>query len=285
MHRLPSLVLIFFAAMSLSLSPMALPQAHAEESPSQEKIRITAAGSGVNLGITRLLAAAFVKEHPQVSVDVPGSIGSKGGITAAAEGAIPLGLVSRPLQEKEQRLGLEYRPYALVAMVIGAHPSVPDENITSADLVHIFQGTKTRWQDGNEIIVLSREEWDSGFLVLAQAIPGFQQAWDESRTAKRWTLNFTDQDANRALAATPYALGVADLGMITTEHLSIKPLHLDGVAPTLDNVANGNYRLSRELAFVYRPDKLSQEAKAFMDFVFSETGKKILRENNYTPLQ
>ncbi len=285
MYRLPALVLVFLAALSLSLSPMALRRAHGEESSSKEKILLTAAGSGVNLGITRLLATAFVKEHPQVRMDVPGSIGSKGGITAAAEGAIALGLVSRPLKEKEQHLGLVYRPYARVAMVIGVHPSVPDKNMTSADLVQIFQGNKTRWQDGSEIIVLSREEGDSGFLVLAHALHGFQQAWDESRAAKRWTLHFTDQDANRALATTPDALGVADLGMITTEHLSIKPLSLDGVAPTQDNIANGSYRLSRELAFVYQPDKLPDAAKAFIDFVVSDAGKTILLENHYTPLQ
>jgi len=283
MHRLYSDILVVLAAMSLALSPLAVERAESAESPANVTT-ITAAGSGVNLGITRLLATAFAQKHPEVRVDVPGSIGSKGGIIAAAEGAIPLGLVSRPLKAKEQDLGLVYHPYARVAMIIGTHPSVTDENITSADLVQIFQGNKSRWQDGHEIIVLSREEGDSGFGLLAQVIKGFQQAWDESLAAKRWTVHFNDQDANRALAATPYALGVADLGMITTEHLSIKPLALDGFPPTEDNVGNGSYRLIRELAFVYRPDTLPEAAKAFMDFVTTEAGKTILRNNQYISL-
>lgn len=285
MPQLPSQLIVFIAIISFSLFSVTPHPAQGEELPTGKKTMITAAGSGVNLGITRLLAAAFSRQHPTTMVDVPGSIGSKGAITAAAEGAIALGLVSRPLKAKEQRLGLVYHPYAQVAMMIGVHPTVAEKNITSAELVQIFQGNKSHWQDGNEIIVLAREEGDSGFQVLSDKISGFRQAWNESRAAKRWTLFFTDQDANRALSSTPYALGVADLGMITCEHLAIKPLSLDGIPATLDNVASGQYPLTRELAFVFRADKLSPEAKAFMAFVFSDAGKRILRENKYAPLQ
>ena len=72
---------------------------------SAKQVTITAAGSGVNLGITRLLAQAFSSQDHNSAIDVPGSIGSKGAIQAVSEGAIPLGLISRPLKETEKKAG------------------------------------------------------------------------------------------------------------------------------------------------------------------------------------
>lgn len=243
------------------------------------------AGSGVNLGITRLLAEGFAKTHPDIKIDVPGSIGTKGAIAAITDGAIILGLVSQPLKEEEKVQGIVVLPYAQVAIVIGAHPTVPDQNVTSEELIEIFKGTKTKWKNGREIIVQARERSDSAFLVLQNNIPGFRKAYLESLQDKRWTLYFTDQDANQALATTPYAIGVTDLGMIATEHLQIKVLKINGIEPTPKNVLNGTYPLSRQLSFIYREENLPEEAEEFLAFVFSDEGSNILKSNGYIPVQ
>ena len=250
-----------------------------------DQVTLTAAGSGVNLAITRLLAEAFMREHPQIVIAVPGSIGTQGAIAATDDGAISLGLISRPLKDEEKALGIVAKPYARVAMVIGVHPSVQDTGITSEDLIAILKGVKTRWHDGAEIIVQVREKFDSGFQILGKAIPGFNEAYWQSLEAKRWTVFFTDQDANRALAATPFALGVTDFGMVATEKLNVKILQYNGVLPSRDTVENGTYPLVRQLVFIYRKDKLSEEVTTFFEFVFSDAGSKILQSYNYVPVQ
>ncbi|MHC1728866.1 MAG: PstS family phosphate ABC transporter substrate-binding protein [Syntrophobacteraceae bacterium] len=267
-----ALILITFGMGTVSLSqPLG-------EKPGE---RLIAAGSGVNLGITRLLASAFMKNQPQVSIEVPGSIGTRGAIRAAADGAISLGLISRPLTEDEQELGLTAVPYARTAIVIAAHPSVADEGISSRELIDIYRGTKTRWKDDKEIIVQSREKTDSGFNVLMQKIPGFEEAYSQSYAAKRWSVYFTDQDANRALSTKPGAIGVTDIGMINTERLNIKVLKIDGLLPGAENVSNGQYPFVRDLSFIYRKGNLPEAAKVFLDFVRSEEGAKILRSYGY----
>ena len=150
-----------------------------------------------------------------------------------------------------------------MAIVIGAHPTVPDQNITSEELVEIFKGTKTKWKNGREIIVQAREKSDSGLLVLQKNLPGMSEAYLVSLQDHRWPLYFTDQDANQALATTPYAIGVTDLGMIATEHLQIKVLKLNGIEPSPKNVLNGTYPLSRQLSFIYREENLPEEAEEF----------------------
>jgi len=242
------------------------------------------AGSGTNLPITRALVQAFEQSHPELKIEVPSSIGSKGGIQAAAEGAITLGLASRPLKAKELALGVSAVPYAKTAVVIGVHPSVRDNNITFDDLVNIYRGSKTQWRDGREIIVLSREPGDSSNEVLEEQVPGFQFVYEQSQQAKRWITLFTDQDGNRALASTPYAVGLSDLGAITVEQLPIKPLKVNGIAPTLENLQTGQYPLVKTLFFVLPPTELPADVQAFIDFVGSDEGAKILRANGYLPL-
>ena len=239
------------------------------------------AGSGVNLGITRFLAKAFMNIHPEITIEVPGSIGTKGAISAVADGAITFGLISRPLNADEKSLGLVVRRYARTPVVVGVHPMVIDDGITSQELVDIYKGTKTRWKDGNEIIVQSREPFDSGIQVLEREIPGFREAHAESWKAKQWTVYFTDQDANRALSTTRYAIGFTDLGMIATEHLGIKVLRLNGIIPCPESLAGGQYPLSRDLSILYRDETLPERAKAFLDFIHSEEGDSILRSNGY----
>lgn len=241
------------------------------------------AGSGSNLPLTRLLADAFARVRPEISIDVPASIGSTGAIRAAADGAIAVGLISRPLKDQEKGSGLTVLPYARTAVVIGVHPAVPDDGISFEDLVQIYKGTKSRWKDGREIIVLTREAGDSSIEVLERDIPGFKQAYAESRSVKRWATLLTDQEMNRVLARTPYAIGLSDMGAITSERLPIKVLRIDGVLPTPENVLSGRYPLVKSLAFAFLKDKLPAGAKAFLDFVRSKDGEKILRANGYLP--
>ena len=246
---------------------------------------LTAAGSGVNLGITRLLAEAFMKSQPGTVIQVPGSIGTRGAIKAAAEGVITFGLISRPLKGDELAMGFTVRPYGRVPIVVAVHPGIPEGGITTPELLDIYRGTKTAWRDGRTIIVQAREKSDSGFGVLQDRIPGFRAVYQESLAANRWSVYYTDQEANQAIAKTAQAIGVSDLGMIRTEGLAIKALKLDGVAPSPETLASGPYPLGRDLAFIYREKHLPEAGKAFLDFVRSDRAGRILKAQGYIPLK
>jgi len=257
----------------------------AASSQGADPASLVVAGSGVNLGITKLLAEAFRTSHPDVEIKVPGSIGSKGAITAVADKAIAIGLISRPLKEKERSPDYTVLAYARTPIVIAVHTTVKDDGLSSSELVEIYKGSKTRWQDGKEIIVQSREAFDSGFMVLEDNIIGFREACADSRKHDRWTTYFTDQEANEALASRKYAIGVTDLGMIATEKLGVRPLKLDGVMPSVESLQSGTYPLSRTLYLLYRGKTLPKEATAFIDFIFSPEGAEILKANGYLPLE
>ena len=259
-------------AIVLTVTP-----AHAGQAPGS----LVLAGSGPNLAITRLLAEAFTKRRTDVRIEIPASLGSTGGIRAAADGAITVGLVSRPLRESEKGLGLTVLAYARSPIILAVHPTVAEDAITADDLVRIYQGTKTRWEDGSEIVLLTREPDDSGIEVLESKIPAFKAAHVTCRQAKRCTVLFTEQEMIHSLAERPRSLGLTDLGAIRAEGVLVKPLAFNGVRPTPEEVQRGRYPLVRTLAFVFRKEQLPAEAAAFLAFVRSTEGEKILRADGY----
>lgn len=265
--------------MTGAASVLSVP-AWAGEAPSGP---LVVAGSGTALPSVRPLAEAFRRLHPNITIDIPPSLGSAGGIRAAANGAVAVGLASRPLKDSEKAWGLTVLPYARTIVVIAAHPTVADGGITLEELVQIYRGTKTRWSDGREIIVLTREPGNSSLGVLEEEVPGFKEAYFASQRARRWAIMYTYEEMIRVLGRTPYAIGLADMGAITTQRLTIKPLKVNGVLPTPENVLSGRYPLVKTMAFVFLKDKLSAEAKAFVDFVRSREGERILRANGYLP--
>ena len=182
--------------------------AHAGQAPEG----MVFAGSGANLAITRLLAKAFVERRPDVRIEVPKSLGSTGGLRAAADGAITVGLVSRPLRAEEKGLGLTVLPLARSPIILAVHPAVAEDAITADGLLRIYQGTTARWGDGSQIVLLTREPGDSGIEVLESVIPTFKAAHASCRQTRRCSVLFTEQEMIRSLEETPRALGLTDLG-------------------------------------------------------------------------
>jgi len=92
------------------------------------------------------------------------------------------------------------------------------------------------------------------------------------------------EEGHEALLMLPFALGLSDLGTITIERLPIKALTVDGVAPTLENVASGRYPFVKTLAFVWREDVLPASGRAFVEFVRSPEAAAILTAHGYLPV-
>ncbi|MBT1077047.1 PstS family phosphate ABC transporter substrate-binding protein [Geobacter grbiciae] len=273
MERMERMVLTFFVAVMMS----AVTSSWAQDPP------IVVAGSGTCIPIVRILAEEFQRFHPGMEVRVPPSVGSAGGVTAVADGAVEIGMVSRPLLTDEAEKGLVFKPFARTAIVFAVSPSVPDRDLSSADIVAIYRGQKNRWKNGRTIVVLTREPRDSGIAVLRGKIPGFGEAYDASRDKKFWATFYTDQEMNQALARSRDVLGITDRGAVVAEKLPVKMLSLNGVEPHDNNVRSGRYPLSKTLAFVHRPGTLSRTGTSFLRFVFSGRGRKILKMHGYLP--
>ncbi len=241
------------------------------------------AGSGSNIPLTRALAEQFHAAHPELHVVVFASIGSTGGVHAAYDDVIDLGLVSRPLRDSEVALNLLVTPYARVPVVVAVNLGVPDESLSPGELVEIYAGRRTAWSDGTPIVVLQRERGDSSHEAVAAALPGFAEANEAAYREDRWRVVDSDQAMQEALSITAGAVGVFDLGAIVLQRLPVKPMRLDGIDPSEASVQSRRYPFSKDLAFV-SVDQPGGAAAEFMRFVDGEQARRLMRASGYIPL-
>src|SRR4030042_6356520 len=68
----------------------------------KEKLIIT--GTGSSIGTMQRMGEVFQKKHPNVTVNLPPSIGSTGAIKAVKAGRIDIGLSYRPLKPDERSM-------------------------------------------------------------------------------------------------------------------------------------------------------------------------------------
>ena len=263
------------------VAPVDRPARAAPQAPSSHAPIIAGVGTGLLAAAT--LVEAFGRTRRGVTPTVHGGIGSAATLRAVVDGLGAVGLGSRALRDPEKVGGLTILPYARTAVVCGVHPTVAKDDITGSDLVRIYQGSTTHWRDGRAIALLTREPGSGSIEALEHAVPGFAAAYQASRQAKRATTLFSDEEMNRILARTPAALGVTDLGAMADQHVLIKPLRFDGVPPTLASIRAGSYPLVKTLAFAFVEKRLPENAVAFLEFVRSPEGEKILRSRGCLP--
>ncbi|MFO0634549.1 MAG: substrate-binding domain-containing protein [Nannocystaceae bacterium] len=199
------------------------------------------------------------------------------------DGAVDVALVSRPPSKQARRSARPNRGALRAgAIYIGVHASVPDQNLTRAELIEIFEGTRTQWSDGSRIVVLQRERGDSSHGAVNRVVPEFEAANQRAYQARRWHVINDDVSMNDALASTEGAIGLLGAGVIPNT-LPIRALAFEGVAPTLEGVELGAYPFHKDLAMVTRGEP-DERAAAFFRFVFSREGQAIIRELGAIPL-
>lgn len=64
---------------------------------------------------------------------------------------------------------------------------------------------------------------------------------------------------------------------------SIKGLNIDNVSPTVENIRDGKYKLSRPFNLCFREGEISAVANDFLEFIMSMQGEKIISESGYIP--
>ena len=236
-------------------------------------------GTGACEVILAELAAAYNKGNTGNPVDVPPSTGSGGGISAVLKDQASLARVARSLKPEEEKQGLVRTVFArdTVAFVVGRQVKVT--NLTADQLAAIFSGKITNWKEVGKqegaIRVITREAGDSSLIVIQEHLAGFKNI----TFAPRAKVILYDLAAVEALDKFKNSIGFITLSSAKWAKGGIRPIALDGVAPTRENILAGKYRLVEDYAFVFKK-RLTPEAKKFVDFVFSQEGKKVLERSS-----
>jgi len=241
--------------------------------------RVRLAGSGAATPLLRAALEHLRKDDPGTAWLLEESLGSGGGIAAAADGEVDVGLASRPLSEAELRLGLETVTVATDAVVLAAHPSVPANGLSADEVRQLYAGALRSWPDGSPATVLLRDRGESANGALERAVPGVQA----SRAAQvAFRVLFHDSAMLEALATTPGAVGVTSLALLGESQSRLKVLSLDGLAPAAAFQGGKGWPATRPISLVFRPERRAAVAPLLTWFA-SEEGRAATRAAGYLP--
>jgi phosphate transport system substrate-binding protein len=259
---------------------------------------IKVGGAGPAMGTMRLLAERYNQTHDEPKITVlAASLGSAGGIRAATEGAIDIGVSSVPLTETEHSKGAMETEVARTPFVFAVGMSTPVSGLSTRQLENIYWDTfqnkdpdwssyvdrNLRHDDGPlpRIRIIMRPSNESDNVIIKKISPEIDQAMTALETRPGMIVKSTAQENAGAIEEIPGAFGTSTLSLIVTEHRKVRPLTINGVEPSPKSVADGRYPYYKSV-FLITGSRSSPAAQAFIAFVKSKDGREILAETGHT---
>lgn len=229
---------------------------------------LTVAGSTSVQPFSEVLAEKFREKNPRVQINVQGG-GSSQGIEAAKSGTADIGSSSRELKE-EEKPGLVENKIALDGIAIIVNTANKTDELKMEEVKNIYLGNIKNWKEiGGEDAAIT--------VVCREAGSGTRGAFEDIVMEKQpITDKVIVQNSTGAVRTTvagdPKAIGFVSLASLNKD---VKGLKIDGVEPSVENVKNGSYIISRPFLYLTK-DQPSGLAKAFIDYVLSAEGQQVL---------
>ena len=237
-------------------------------------------GSGNNEFVLRELAKEFNTRQTQHRVTVPPSSGMAGAVRDVSEGVSSLGRVGRPLREAELAKGLTYLPLGRDAIAVAGGAAVTAGKISTEQLKAVFSGKITEWTAlGGQpapIRVIGKESTDA---IRSQITAHFK----DLTYADTVKMAHLDTQLLELLDRYPTSFAIINRSALGACKTKVVTLALDGVEPSPDNIANGRYPLIMEFGLIHKNTGLSPAGKAFIEFIRSADGVKILHSYGVVP--
>ncbi|MDD5566177.1 MAG: PstS family phosphate ABC transporter substrate-binding protein [Candidatus Omnitrophica bacterium] len=257
-------------------------------------IQIKGSDTMVNLG--QAWAEKYMEENPAEFIAVTGG-GSGTGISSLISGTCDITMSSRNIKDKEIALAKQkgINPYeiqvALDGLAVVVNQKNPVGKLTLAQLADIFTGKITNWKEvggeDKQIVILSREVNSGTHVYFKEHVlrKGDPSAKDEF--APEALLLSSSQAIADEVAGNPSAIGYYGMGYISDKQKPVmvaKDEKSEYEAPTIANVVNGRYPISRPL-FLYTNGQPQGVVKKFVNFCFSREGQGIVLETDFVPVK
>ena len=250
------------------------------EVPAAATQRISVVGSSTVLPLMGEIAKHYEQGHPGVRVDVQAG-GSARGLLEVRQGTAQLGMVSRALKADENDVSRLL--VALDGLGVIVHRSNPVQQITKAQVVDIFSGKLTNWQQlgGADvpITVVSKAEGRSTLEVFS-AYFGLSY-----RDIRAQVVIGDNQQGIQTVSGAAGAIAYVSIGAAEYESkqgTAIKLLTLDGHTASTAAVAAGTYPITRELNLVFKPP-VTPAVQALLDTVKSPAAAHLVEAQYFVP--
>lgn len=240
----------------------------------QKREAVIMAGSTAFQPFAEKLADQFMTLNPGINVTVQGG-GSAVGIQSALSGTAQIGMADL-VRLPEEAKNLTATEVARDGIVIVVNPGNKVEGLTIKQVRDIFNGAITNWkQAGGEdrpITVVSREA-GSGTRT------SFEQIVGDISLIKEALIQDSNGTIRETVANDVNAVGYLSHGLINEK---IKPVKLDGVECTTEEIMSGKYKLVRPV-FLLTMEQPQGAIKQMIDYMLSAEGQETIKSSGLIP--
>ncbi len=158
---------------------------------------------------------------------------------------------------------------ALIAMVVGL--------ISCSNGAETESEQNTPSQTSGAITVISREDGSGTRDAFTELMEITDEDGNDATTMTAEITNSTSVMAS-TVQGNAKAIGYVSLGSLSDK---VKALKVDGVAPSVETVKDGTYKLQRPFNIAYKEAEISETAKDFMAYIMSAEGQAVIEEEGY----
>ncbi|WP_413114014.1 PstS family phosphate ABC transporter substrate-binding protein [Thaumasiovibrio sp. DFM-14] len=266
---------------------------------------LSSMGSDTLSGLMTMWAEEFNRYYPNIMIEIQ-SAGSSTAPTALTEATTQFGPMSRPMHLREidafeREFG--YKPtairVAIDALAVFVHQDNPLQGLNFQQLDAIFSRTLhcgasqqiTQWADlGLDGIWRNRDIQLFGRNSVSGTYGYFKQ---KALCRGDFVARFNEQPGSasvvQSISTSLNSIGFSGIGYTTSavRPLAIAELGDDYIEASMENIASGEYPLSRFL-YVYINKHPSQPLgpleNEFVRFILSEQGQQLVAREGYVPL-
>lgn len=250
----------------------------------QAEDRITIDGSTGVMPLVSALAKAYRERNPGVAIEIGKGLGTQARIKALAEGSIDIAMASHGLVVADiVRRGMVVQEIAKVAVVFGVNATVPVKSLGDGEICDLYSRRLVRWKElgGPDLAVAPMTRPDSE--VDTEVVRARVACLKQMQMPEGVQTMSKSGDMARALANTAGAVGMTTMTVVEQSQSKIRPIWLNGVEPSAENVRSGAYLLTRDSFLVTKAIPGPVVAR-FLEFVRSPEGKRVISANGAVPL-
>jgi phosphate transport system substrate-binding protein len=252
-------------------------------------------GSDTMVNLAQAWAERYMELHPDQFIAVTGG-GSGTGLSSLISSTCDCAMSSRDIKDREIILAIKHgvNPYeikvALDGLAVVVHPDNPVDRLTMDQLAGIFSGKLANWREvggrDEPIVVLSREVNSGTHVYFKEHVLRKNDKTSREEFAPSALMLSSSQAIADEIAGNPDAIGYYGMGYISARHKPVsiaKDARSPYMAPTIENILNGSYPISRPL-LLYTDGEPQGIIKQFIEFALSPEGQELVRITDFVPV-
>ncbi len=267
-----------------------------------DRRKVVITGSNTMLPILKIAEKEYEKENPEIDLIISAP-GSEAGIDALTAGEVDIAPTSREvypgeLDKLKEKGPVEVMEVAFDCLLLVVNPDNEVSSLRLKEASEIFSGKIKNWKDlgGPDlpVVVMVRDEKSGSADYFKEHVLRLldlgEEAFEQSRElqySEDAIVVESNAEMSEKILKEKGAIGFMGMGSAEKVHTRlVKALSYarvpseTPVAPTIENVYNRTYRLSRPLYLVFRPG-LNPDVDAFTQWMISDKGQRLIKTAGY----